>query len=772
MTTIDPKPTVVQSLSADEWLRYADRNALRGWHPIPTGRLDEDESPPKYKKPWLAGITGRTDFATPDQYPDWPRQVRWMMESKSIRGVLSLGLRCPPNRIGIDVDNYDNKPGLDSLRDLEATLGPLPPAPVVSARDLSTGSGIRLFRIHDGWRGRTNPAAGIELIQWWHRHIQAPPSWHYNGQQYRAYKKTGVLIRSGLLPGDDGCPMLPDAWHDGLADADSQGGCGDSATSEDIAAFASQYVSGPQPDALDGLIKTKFGDSPDDTHTPMLILLSKAAQEAKGHRYPWSAARDKIRRAAERSYRKRGKRLTEQDWNGSVGWAIASVRSLSEDECYQRWQSGEFSQAVSDFENSPWANGHAVEDIRTEPTDAEIQFATHRRLIARGADIAVKAIEAKALLSAAEDKAFDGLAFLESRQAGEPIWGSGSKVPWAQNQGLMLFGSDGTGKSSLIQQIVLARAGLRDPNVLGMPVTSDERVTVYLALDRPAQIQDSILRMVDLNDPLARDLLKRRLVFWQGAVPFQCDHDPKLFAQWAMSLGGDNVGLVVVDSVKDMISNPSDNDAGIAFNDTMQHMIAAGVEFGCCHHNRKAQAQNTKPRNLSDVYGSRFLYAGMGSVLNIWADDVADSLRELTQLKAPFGKTIGRTEYRDESRSGTSTSEKDWRSVIVSNMAIAGSEGLTDAELAMAAFESLPSDSGFPANRQKITRYLKGCARTGSPYERIELERGSVWRIQSDDYPEPRPRALTSAAKAQKRAAERQLASIDARITELDRETE
>lgn len=278
------------------------------------------------------------------------------------------------------------------------------------------------------------------------------------------------------------------------------------------------------------------------------------------------------------------------------------------------------------------------------------------------------------------------------------------------------------------------------------------------------------MRMVDLNDPAIRDGLKRRFVFWPGPVPFQCDDDPKLFAQWVLRLGGDNVGMVIVDSVKDMLSNPNDNDAGIGFNDAMQRVIGEGVEFGCCHHNRKAQQQNSKPRNLSDVYGSRFLVAGLGSVCNIWADNSYDSLRELTQLKAPYGNPIRPLEYRDELLSGTSKAAADWRDLIVSKLAGAGVDGLTDAEIVYGVFESTAKDAGYEANRQKITRQLARWVKDGCAYERIGSERGKIWRLKSDDYPtarKPNRQALDKRTKAQ-----RELAEIDARLKDLDDGTE
>ncbi|BBZ70800.1 AAA family ATPase [Mycobacterium paraseoulense] len=433
--------------------------------------------------------------------------------------------------------------------------------------------------------------------------------------------------------------------------------------------------------------------------------------------------------------------------------------------------------ALTQVEPNVWAiNGNGDSDDyawldcpdgELTESNGDLDKLVARRLLERQANQVVKNVEAQKLLATAEDKLFDGLTFLESRQVGEPIWGKGTVVPWPKEQGFMLFGSDGTGKSTLMQQIALARSGLLDSDVLGFPVTPDDRVTIYLAMDRPAQIQESVLRMVDTSDPAARELLKLRLRFWRGSVPFQCDDDPRLFAQWCLDLGGDDVGLVVVDSVKDMVSNPNDNDAGAAFNEAMQHIIEQGVEFGCCHHNRKATQQNAKPRQLADVFGSRFLTAGMGSVCNIWASDISDSLRELTQLKAPYGNPFRPIEYRDDSLSGTSKSAPNWRDVTVGALVNAGLGGQTDAELVWAAFKTQPKDAAYEANRQKINRQLNKWIKEGSPYERIEGRRGGnpckIWRIvpSGED-------VAKDAAKRKKQEAVQELASIEAKIVALD----
>jgi hypothetical protein len=44
---------------------------------------------------------------------------------------------------------------------------------------------------------------------------------------------------------------------------------------------------------------------------------------------------------------------------------------------------------------------------------------------------------------------------------------------------------DGVGGTTIAQQILLARAGIKPPQLLGIPILRDDRRVLYLALDRP-----------------------------------------------------------------------------------------------------------------------------------------------------------------------------------------------------------------------------------------------------------------------------------------------
>lgn len=95
------------------------------------------------------------------------------------------------------------------------------------------------------------------------------------------------------------------------------------------------------------------------------------------------------------------------------------------------------------------------------------------------------------------------------------------------------------------------RIGVRDGEFLGLPVTplATDRRVLYLAMDRPVQITQSMRRMVDESH---RATLDDRLVLWSGPLPFRLLDDPSRLSTWCAEVCP-GVGDVVVDSVKDLV---------------------------------------------------------------------------------------------------------------------------------------------------------------------------------------------------------------------------
>jgi putative DNA primase/helicase len=136
----------------------------------------------------------------------------------------NIGLRLPAGVIGLDVDAYAGKRGGESLAELVARLGDLPPTWLTSARTDGV-SGIRLFRVPlelDGrevnWPGEAGKH--IEIIQHGHRYAVAWPSTNpeADGAEYRWRWSEGgsADAQTAGVPTVDELSWLPERWLRGL----------------------------------------------------------------------------------------------------------------------------------------------------------------------------------------------------------------------------------------------------------------------------------------------------------------------------------------------------------------------------------------------------------------------------------------------------------------------------------------------------------------------------------------------------------------------------
>ncbi len=212
-----------------------------------------------------------------------------------------------------------------------------------------------------------------------------------------------------------------------------------------------------------------------------------------------------------------------------------------------------------------------------------------------------------------------------------PIWGSGHDVLWSQGEPFQIAGPQGTGKSTLGQNLTLARLGIID-SLLGYPVVPGKRRTVYMAMDRPRQIRRSLRRMVNAQDHL--DVLHHRLVVWQGPPPFDllAPGGRGRFAEWVVGLDADTL---VIDSLKDLAPGMSKEEVGVAVNNEIQEIVVNDVEVLTLQHPRKRNADNKSAApTLDDIYGSTFLTAGHGSVCYLHGA-AGDAFIKLIHLKQP-----------------------------------------------------------------------------------------------------------------------------------------
>jgi replicative DNA helicase len=221
----------------------------------------------------------------------------------------------------------------------------------------------------------------------------------------------------------------------------------------------------------------------------------------------------------------------------------------------------------------------------------------------------------------------DGSSFTDLQDAVAALWGGPDTPVWASGESLMLFGPPGIGKSTLMHLLVFGRLGLFG-ELLGMPVQDDGSKLLYLAMDRPRQIARAMARLVR---PQYRPVLAERLVVWGGPLPFDITKDRTRLAEICREQG---VTTVVVDSIKDAVTSPSDEEAAGGYNQARQTCLAQGIEWLESHHNRKAQGENKQPNTIDDVYGNRWLTAGAGSVLCLWGTP-GNPVVKLSQLKSP-----------------------------------------------------------------------------------------------------------------------------------------
>ncbi|TNH23966.1 bifunctional DNA primase/polymerase [Micromonospora orduensis] len=597
------------------------------WRPIPL--------PPSKKAPVPDGVTGWSNpQPSREQVEAWVGSGRFTVDQE--RGVTlpvgNIALRLGPGLIGVDVDAYDDKPGAETFQRLQDRLGALPPTWRSSSRIDGT-SGIYLFRCQPA-RRRGKPAAddggGIEFVQYGHRYAICAPSLHPSGERYRWFGPDGIEV-ADEIPEPEELPWLPEEWDRYLLRDDPISGEGAPELPEaEVAAWVAEDSAEPCRQMASVIVKTAGELSlrgADGAHDLTRDGLWQAVRDsAKGHR-GLHAAVGIFRKqflaevsGVDGKARRESLAKAHAEFNRMLGAAVAKTVHEFGARDEEDWCDLLGSTEVGGGDDA------GTSAVLRLAEDMEHRYQAKKLFDAR---------RYKELLSLSKrSRRMSGAEFLAELGEGLPaIWGEGQKVLWITGEALLIAGGDGVGKTTTLQQLLLARIGLGEA-LWDLPVVPAEGRALYLAMDRPAQAARSLGRMVGEEH---RDLLAERLEVWNGPVPVDILSSPAALADWIRAEFGSDIADVYVDSYKDLATSLSDDATGSGLNLAMQEVLARGMNWVGLHHQRKSNGQNKTPNELADVFGSRWLTAGAGSVIFLDGLPGAEEV-EVKHLKQPLGK--------------------------------------------------------------------------------------------------------------------------------------
>lgn len=182
---------------------FAHSYKAKGYSPLPL--------PKGQKAPVPQGWTGQEGLMA-----SGPDIQEWIEENPD----RNIALRLPKGVIGIDVDDYGQKQGKQTMLDAIEQLGGLPKSGRLTSRHGDgTVSGIRLYRVPAGTVLASQfSSAGlgkdVEILQFHHRYAVAPGSIH--PETKRPYLWVNSDGTEGEIPAVADLPELPAAWIEGL----------------------------------------------------------------------------------------------------------------------------------------------------------------------------------------------------------------------------------------------------------------------------------------------------------------------------------------------------------------------------------------------------------------------------------------------------------------------------------------------------------------------------------------------------------------------------
>lgn len=280
-------------------------------------------------------------------------------------------------------------------------------------------------------------------------------------------------------------------------------------------------------------------------------------------------------------------------------------------------------------------------------------------------------------------------------------WGDGDAILGAEGEALLIAGPQGTGKSTMGQQLALGRAGFPEHGgLLGLPITPAAARVLYLAMDRPRQIARSLRRMVGTA---WRGELDARVSVWAGPPPFDLARHPGVLREMCEDAGA---SFVVVDSLKDAFLGLTDDEAAAAWNRARQTALAAGIDVCELHHTRKmgqGKAGADAP-TVDSIYGSTWITSGCGSVV-LLTGAPGDPIVGFHHVKQPM-TPVGPFKLLHDPDAGRTTVH---HAADLVGMARARGR-LSALDAAAALFDT---DKPTPANKESARRRLEALTRAG-----------------------------------------------------------
>lgn len=204
--------------------------------------------------------------------------------------------------------------------------------------------------------------------------------------------------------------------------------------------------------------------------------------------------------------------------------------------------------------------------------------------------------------------------------------------------------------------------------------------------------------MIASLDEEQRALVRERVRFWRGPLPFDIGSEPDKLLGFVLELG---VETFIADSLKDLAMDLSKEEPAARVNRAWQLLISNGVEVVDLHHPRKSVAgQVSKPKALDEVYGNTWLTAGHGSIVLLWGKP-GDPIVELSHLKQPV-EEVGPFRVIVDHELGT-VQRHDGGDLL--GILRSARQGLAAREAACALFSTTtPTDSEIEKARRRLER--------------------------------------------------------------------